>query len=177
MAFFPKELALLTQGELFKIWHYRLPASQTVAELTATGFFNAAANIMHEGDIVVYSRADGTLGGMSLVNEAAAGVVDLTNPTAFFVSTLEGSTTLRADRNALAMMTYANGFTLWYYRTEDEVLETEKDGYWNTCSSLVKPGDIIFGRYTASGSPRWGMALVLTNDGQTVEVGETSTFF
>ncbi|MGC9270709.1 hypothetical protein [Acidiphilium sp.] len=49
----------------------------------------------------------------------------------------------------LSVLAYANGFTLWHYRTGDEALSAlDSDHYFADAGDLIAPGDIIM----ASGS-------------------------
>ncbi len=43
----------------------------------------------------------------------------------------------------LSALGYANGFTLWHYRTDDLAAEVDNAGYFNPASRMVRVGDFI----------------------------------
>ena len=43
----------------------------------------------------------------------------------------------------LSALGYANGFTLWHYRTSDLAAEVDNAGYFNAASRMVRVGDFI----------------------------------
>lgn len=43
--------------------------------------------------------------------------------------------------NNLSVLAYANMFTLWHYRSDDDVFT---DGYFNASASMIKTGDMVF---------------------------------
>jgi hypothetical protein len=45
--------------------------------------------------------------------------------------------------SGLSAISYANGFTLWHYRTPDELAEVLSYGYFATASKMLRPGDFI----------------------------------
>ncbi|HZT18712.1 MAG TPA: hypothetical protein VFA23_04870 [Dongiaceae bacterium] len=61
----------------------------------------------------------------------------------------------------LSVLAYANGFTLWHYRTTlDDLLET---GYFDPAQELLREGDQIIAN---TGKPRPGIvSLVVTSVG------------
>lgn len=46
------------------------------------------------------------------------------------------------NRN-LSVIAYANGFTLWNYRTDDDIDKVLKDNYFTKIYTLSRTGDII----------------------------------
>jgi hypothetical protein len=49
----------------------------------------------------------------------------------------------------LSVLAYANGFTLWHYRTGDDALTAlDQDDFFTDAGDLISPGDIVM----ASGS-------------------------
>ena len=54
------------------------------------------------------------------------------------------------DPNNLSALAYANGFTLWHYRTsdsEDDILDWprgETGSYFSPASDMLRKGDVIF---------------------------------
>lgn len=47
------------------------------------------------------------------------------------------------DSNNLSALTYANGFTLWHYKTKDLAEKTLASGYFHKASSMLRIGDAI----------------------------------
>lgn len=181
MAFQPSNLALLTQGRGFGLWYYRQPGGDTSDAVTGAGYFSAARGLLRAGDLVLFSRAtdgpDGVSGGIAAVAASASGVVDLADSMPVPLQPdLGGATSARCKLNRLAVLAYANGFTLWHYRSEDDAAESAKAGYWSPARGLLHPGDFIFGRYGAGAARRWGYNLILANNGTSVAVGEVATF-
>jgi len=43
----------------------------------------------------------------------------------------------------LSVLNYANGFTLWHYRTRDSLCEVTSKGYFKDASDMLKDGDFI----------------------------------
>ena len=44
----------------------------------------------------------------------------------------------------LSAISYANGFTLWHYRTTDLVPAVDNIDYFNGAESMLREGDFIF---------------------------------
>lgn len=44
----------------------------------------------------------------------------------------------------LSALNYANGFSLWHYRTGDAGAEVAEVGYFNSASRILRAGDFIF---------------------------------
>ena len=47
------------------------------------------------------------------------------------------------DPYNLSAMTYANGFTLWHYKTTDRFSDVVGVGYFNDAASMLRVGDFI----------------------------------
>lgn len=43
----------------------------------------------------------------------------------------------------LSVLSYANGFTLWHYRSEEDYITTLPENYFNDASHMTRVGDII----------------------------------
>lgn len=73
----------------------------------------------------------------------------------------------------LSVLAYANGFTLWHYRTTDPLAAlTAPDGsYFAAADELLRPGDSII--VTMTGPSLCGGMLVVTavSPGKAVQVG------
>lgn len=42
-----------------------------------------------------------------------------------------------------SVMSYANGFTLWNYTTDDSLSAVKKEGYFNEAAPFARKGDMI----------------------------------
>lgn len=71
----------------------------------------------------------------------------------------------------LSVLAYANGFTLWHYRSGDSADEVLVPGYFLAADELFRSGDLVLLTLTGSGRP-FGAALVVTavRPGLSVEV-------
>jgi len=47
------------------------------------------------------------------------------------------------DPKNLSVLAYANGFTLWHYRTEDSRATVATPGYLNAARNMLRHGDVI----------------------------------
>ena len=70
----------------------------------------------------------------------------------------------------LSVLAYANGFTLWHYRTED-ALEAVADaaGYFDSACDMLRGGDQIIVNLLGQGQPAI-VNLVVTAAGDAVSV-------
>jgi len=48
------------------------------------------------------------------------------------------------DPYNLSALAYANGFTLWHYRTADPLGDLNQPGYFDGSSNMLRAGDMIF---------------------------------
>ena len=58
MAFQNKNLSVIAYANGFTLWHYA--ASETMATITASGYFNAIGSLMNSGDVVIINASDNT---------------------------------------------------------------------------------------------------------------------
>lgn len=58
MAFQNKNLSVIAYANGFTLWHYA--ASETLATITATGYFNGVKTLMNIGDIIIINASDNT---------------------------------------------------------------------------------------------------------------------
>ena len=69
----------------------------------------------------------------------------------------------------LSVLAYANGFTLWHYRTDDgfdALLAGNEAGYFTPARELLRPGDqIIVNLLEASGPAVVNLAVAAGGDG------------
>ena len=83
MAFRPENLSALSYANGFTLWHYR--TTEPATDVDATGYFNAAHNLLRVGDFVLLNAGIGTVPvhGVLVVASNVGGTVDLTNLTPF----------------------------------------------------------------------------------------------
>jgi len=58
MAFQNKNLSVIAYANGFTLWHYA--ADDTLASISATGYFNSVKTLMNIGDIVIVNGSDNT---------------------------------------------------------------------------------------------------------------------
>ena len=69
------------------------------------------------------------------------------------------------DSNNLSALTYANGFTLWHYKTPDAAAAVDTSGYFNEAAGMLRVGDFIL-----TNADTKGVVLVVSaNAGGVVE--------
>lgn len=74
MSFDPHNLGVLSYANGYTAWHYRA-MDQAIADVMAGGFFNAAADMLADGDTVTISAKDG--GAMLYVRPGGDSVPDM----------------------------------------------------------------------------------------------------
>lgn len=60
MAFQNKNLSVIAYANGFTLWHYS-SANETLATITANGYFNNVKTLMNIGDIVIINGSDSTV--------------------------------------------------------------------------------------------------------------------
>jgi hypothetical protein len=78
--------------------------------------------------------------------------------------------------SGLSAISYANGFTLWHYRTTDLVAEVDNAGYFNAANKMLRVGDFMFVNAGADDAPTHGIVVVLTNESGVVDVSNVTNF-
>ena len=78
-----------------------------------------------------------------------------------------------ADLSAIA---YANGFTLWHYRTSDGAADVDNVGYFNPASKMLRAGDFILVNAGVGASPTHGVFVVASSIDGTVDVTNLTSF-
>ena len=74
------------------------------------------------------------------------------------------------DASNLSALTYANGFTLWHYKTPDSAIDVDTSGYFNEAASMLRVGDFIFANANVDASIESGVFIVAANTGGVVDV-------
>lgn len=62
--------------------------------------------------------------------------------------------------NNLSVLAYANGFTLWHYKTTDAAIDVDTQGYFDDAGDVMRAGDMILANTQTAGSPTAGIFLV-----------------
>lgn len=76
----------------------------------------------------------------------------------------------------LSALGYANGFTLWHYRTTDLAAVVDNTGYFNAAGRMLRVGDFILLNAGLGTTPTHGVVVVVANAGGTVDVTNVTTF-
>ena len=58
MAFQNKKLSVIAYANAFTLWHY--VANETLATISASGYFNNVLTLMNSGDIIIINASDKT---------------------------------------------------------------------------------------------------------------------
>lgn len=80
------------------------------------------------------------------------------------------------DARNLSVLSYANGFTLWHYRTEDPAATVDDAGYFNEASRMLREGDFILVNAGLGTAPESGVMVVVANSGGVVDVSNITAF-
>ena len=72
--------------------------------------------------------------------------------------------------NDLSVLAYANGFTLWHYRTPDIAADVDATGYFNEAASMLRVGDFILANANIGATIESGVFIVSANSGGVVDV-------
>ena len=80
------------------------------------------------------------------------------------------------ESSGLSALSYANGFTLWHYRTADMVAIIDDSGYFDAASKMLRIGDFVFVNAGTDTSPTHGVVVVVANDGSSVDVSNVIAF-
>jgi hypothetical protein len=68
---------------------------------------------------------------------------------------------------SLSVLAYANGFTLWHYRSDNDTrAQTVAAGYFNPAAHLVRRGDMVLSR----SSDTFSILHVTAHSGSSVSV-------
>lgn len=77
MAYNPRNLSVLAYANGFTLWHYASP--DAVTSVGGAGYFNAAADMLRAGDMILANAAD--FGAVFMVNANEAGSIITSNLT------------------------------------------------------------------------------------------------
>lgn len=76
----------------------------------------------------------------------------------------------------LSALAYANGFTLWHYRTPDLALNVDTAGYFNDAAAMLRSGDFIMANTNIGSTVQSGVFIVKSSAGGVVDVANISEF-
>jgi hypothetical protein len=71
----------------------------------------------------------------------------------------------------LSAVSYANGFTLWHYRTPEPAADLDTIGYFNAAATMLRSGDFLLVNSNTAASAIHGVMVVLSNNNGVVDVG------
>jgi hypothetical protein len=80
------------------------------------------------------------------------------------------------DASNLSALTYANGFTLWHYKTADTAADVDTNGYFNEAASMLRIGDFILANANVDATMQSGVFIVASNSGGVVDVTDVTGF-
>ncbi len=72
----------------------------------------------------------------------------------------------------LSVLAYANGFTLWHYRTTDAASSVDNQGYFDEAGEVFRSGDMILANTGMGGSSAAGLFLVSSVGAGMVDVAD-----
>jgi hypothetical protein len=70
----------------------------------------------------------------------------------------------------LSALTYANGFTLWHYKTADAAATVDTSGYFNEAAAMLRVGDFVLVNAAVTTNPSTGSAIAIGQSGVMVVV-------
>ena len=76
----------------------------------------------------------------------------------------------------LSALGYANGFTLWHYRTDDLAAEVDNAGYFNPPAGWSASATSSCSMPASAPRPPTGVVVVVANAGGAVDVTNVTTF-
>lgn len=72
--------------------------------------------------------------------------------------------------NDLSVLAYANGFTLWHYKSIDTALTIEAADYFNSASDMLRVNDLIIANIDTDGTPATKIYIVTGNASSVITV-------
>jgi hypothetical protein len=76
----------------------------------------------------------------------------------------------------LSALAYANGFTLWHYKTPDVADAVATAGYFNGAASMLRVGDFVFANVNTGATIESGVFIVRSNSGGVVDLANITLF-
>ncbi len=78
------------------------------------------------------------------------------------------------DPKNLSALAYANGFTLWHYRTSDTMADLATAGYFNKAAGMLRVGDFVIANAGVGVVPTHGLFVVLGNANGVVDLSDVT---
>ncbi len=81
----------------------------------------------------------------------------------------------------LSVLAYANGFTLWHYRTADADTLVDDSNYFLEAIDMLRVGDMIMANTAIGGTASGGIFRIVSNTGTAIDaanltvIGATNT--
>jgi hypothetical protein len=63
-----------------------------------------------------------------------------------------------------------NAPQIWTYKSDDLATDIDGSGYFNSAASILKVGDLMYIHADADSTATFGLAVVTSNDGTTVDI-------
>ncbi len=79
---------------------------------------------------------------------------------------------MACDPTNLSALAYANGFTLWHYRTSDPIADVSVNGYFNPAASMLRVGDFVIANAGIGVVPTHGLMVVRGNSNGVVDLSD-----
>ena len=76
----------------------------------------------------------------------------------------------------LSSLAYANGFTVWHYRTADLAAEVDNAGYFTAAAEMLRAGDFVLVNAGQGTVPTHGVMVVASAGGGTADVANLNAF-
>ena len=76
----------------------------------------------------------------------------------------------------LSVLSYANGFTLWHYRTTDLAADIDNAGYFNAAADALHVGDFVFVNAGLGTTPTHGVMVVVASADGVVDLANLTAF-
>lgn len=76
------------------------------------------------------------------------------------------------NSNDLSVLAYANGFTLWHYKTNDAARAVDTQSYFDESGDVFRTGDMILANTGMGGSAAAGLFLVSNAGSGLVDVSD-----
>lgn len=80
------------------------------------------------------------------------------------------------DPTNLSALSYANGFTLWHYKTSDASADVDTSGYFSDAAGMMRIGDFIFANTNVGATTQSGVFVVTVSEPGNVDVANLSRF-
>jgi hypothetical protein len=81
------------------------------------------------------------------------------------------------DAENLSALSYANGFTVWHYRTADLAAEIDNTGYFGGAAEMMRVGDFVLVNAGVGTVPTHGVLVVVASGNiGNVDVANATSF-